>query len=62
MDRRFDLATREADVAQFAIVEFAKSFEGGATAKIVRDVTRPGVEKPSCISAGSHRDRRPEQR
>src|SRR5258708_22173483 len=31
VDRRFDLATREADVAQFAIIEFTKPFERGPT-------------------------------
>src|SRR5712672_1655364 len=29
-DRRFDLAAREADVLQFAIIELVKPFEGGS--------------------------------
>jgi hypothetical protein len=38
-----------------------KALERGSAGIIVRDVTRPDVEKPPDISAGSHRDRRLEE-
>src|ERR1700742_3905871 len=45
-DRRFDLATRDADVRQCAIVEFAKGRNGIATDEITRDRIQAAAEKP----------------
>ena len=46
MDGRFDLGTREADVAECAVIEFAQARNGGATDAVARDPLPAGAESP----------------